>query len=312
VTRHSEQEASVAVVERICEGTRYQPLRFLGSGAMGQVWVVRQRLLKRDFALKVLHPRFGTSPNVMDRLRLEAQAAGRIDHRGVVRVVDFWVSASGQACYVMELLHGRNLDQELQQRDHLPPQEVVQIGCEALSALGAAHRLGIIHRDIKPENLFLDEVPGYGRVVKILDFGLARVVARATPSTPAPPIQKTRTGARVGTPRFMSPEAAKGQPIDERSDIYSLGLTLFEAAAGRGPFDGPTSGRNLPPSSLVEGIPTALDDCLLTAIAPEPMQRYQSVVEFATALGRLLPRARPWKSGLTRAAATSRGWCKGG
>jgi serine/threonine-protein kinase len=127
----------------------------------------------------------------------------------------------------------------------------------------------------------------------VLDFGLAYVMTQATPSTPAPPIQKTRTGARMGTPRFMSPEAIQGRPLDGRSDVYSLGLTLFEALTGRGPFDGPTSGRNLSPSLLVDGVPKALDACLLTAIAQNPSQRFQSAVEFEAALRPLLPR-RPF------------------
>jgi serine/threonine-protein kinase len=270
-------------VKRMCAGTRYQPIRFLGRGAMGQVWVVRQTLLKREFALKILHPRFGTKPEVIDRLRLEAQAAARIEHSGIVQVVDFWLHDDGRACFVMELLHGRNLAQELQTTPRIPVADAVEIGCQALAALNAAHALGVIHRDIKPDNLFLHELPGAGRVVKILDFGLARVTAEYAARTPSPPVQRTRTGTTVGTPRYMSPEAAQGQHVDHRSDLYSLGLTLYEALTGRGPFDSPTDGAPPPPSVFAE-LPPELDACVVTAIAHDPQSRFQTAKEFLDAL----------------------------
>lgn len=289
-------DLAAEVVHRVCEGSRYQPVRFLGRGGMGQVWVVRQGLLKREFALKILHPRFGLKPQVTDRLRLEAQAAGRLEHTGVVQVIDFWISSDGHACYVMELLHGRNLEQELRVRRRLPAAEVVEIGCQTLSALAAAHRLGVIHRDIKPDNLFLHELPGIGQIVKVLDFGLARVVDDYAERTPAPPMQKTRTGVAIGTPRFMSPEAAEGKPVDQRSDLYSLGLTLFEALTGRGPFDSPTDGAIPPPSAFVDGIPAGLDLSIVMSLEPNPSKRFQTALDFESVLRQVFPVRRTLRS----------------
>lgn len=276
-------------IQRLCAGTQYRVREFLGRGGMGQVWVVRHEFLGRDFALKILHPRFGTHPKVIDRLRLEAQVTARIDHPGVAQVSDFWLHEQGQACLVMELLKGRTLGQELREKDRMPVLDVLGVGCQVLSTLDAAHRLGVIHRDIKPENIFLHDLPGRGRVVKVLDFGLARVIAEYAEQTPAPPLQHTRTGAAVGTPRFMSPEAACGGLVDPRSDVYSVGLVLYEAIAGRGPFDNGMPGGIAKPSAQVQGVDEGVDSAILRAIHFNPADRFASAKEFETELRRHLP-----------------------
>lgn len=277
------------IVQRLCQGTNYKPVRFLGRGGTGQVWVVQQKHLRREFALKILHPRFGTKPGVIDRLRFEAQATARIDHPGIVQVIDFWMNDDGHACFVMELLTGRSLFDEMDERKQLPILDVLDIGCQALSALNAAHAVGIIHRDIKPENLFLHHLPGQARIVKLLDFGLARAVTDFGEPVVEPPMQKTRTGATIGSPRYLSPEAARGEPVDQRSDIYSVGITLYEALTGRGPFDTFCVGPIVAPSALVQGVMPSLDDHIRKAIDRDPSGRFQTAGEFESALRSLLP-----------------------
>jgi serine/threonine-protein kinase len=282
-------DPSTEAVYRLCEGTRYEPVRFLGRGGMGEVWVVRQGLLKREFALKILHPRFGMRPEVIDRLRLEAQATARVDHPAVVRAIDFWVNEGGHACFVMELLSGRTLAEELSTQQRLPVIEVIDFGIQALSALSSAHHIGVIHRDIKPENLFIHELLGQKRQLKLLDFGLAKIIEDFAERTPTPAAKPTRPGAAVGTPRFMSPEAARGEPVDSRSDLFSLGLCLYEAITGQGPFDQLSPGVVEKPSALVQGVPPELDAQILRAIERDPDHRFQTAIEFEVALRPLLP-----------------------
>lgn len=285
-------------IERLCEHTPYRAQRFLGRGGMGQVWVVRHEFLGSDFALKILHPRFGTRPHVIDRLRLEAQLTAMLDHPNVVPVVDFWVATEGQACLVMELLTGRTLGAELKERRQLPVNEALELGVQLLSGLGAAHQQGVIHRDVKPDNIFLHDLPGIPRRARLLDFGLARAMKDSGDFSVAPAMQPTRTGAVLGTPRYRSPEATRGESLDRRTDIYSVGVILYEALTDRGPFDF-ISQQAAPavPSSLVGSIPTACDNALLRALSFNPAERYQDVADFEAALRPLLP-SRPHRTSI--------------
>jgi serine/threonine-protein kinase len=264
-------------------------MRFLGRGGFGEVWVVRRNTLRKDFALKILHPKFGKAPHVMDRLRFEAQATARIDHPGIVQAVDLWSHDDGHVCFVMELLHGRSLMEELDARRTLPVLEAVEIGCQVLSALHAAHAQGIVHRDIKPQNLYLHEVPGQARVLKVLDFGLARVITDLAEPLVTPPIRKTRTGVVVGSPRYLSPEVAHGAQADARADLYAVGVVLYELLTGLGPFDRFGVSEVERPSTQAQGISPALDACMLRALARSPNERFQSAAEFESALRSLLP-----------------------
>jgi len=261
--------------------TPYRAISFLGSGAMGAVWVVEHHLLRKRFALKVLHPHLA---RFADRMRVEAETMGRINHPGIVEVVDFWSAADGRPCLVMELLHGHTLGDELAERGRLPVQEALDVTRQILSALVAAHALGVVHRDLKPENIFLHEVPGFGRLTKVLDFGIARVLPDASPSAPAPAELRTVTGAPVGSPRFMAPEAWRGDKLDARADVYSLGLLLYVMLAGHGPFD---MGHTVPelPSKYAGQVVAELDPIILRAIDEQPDARYQSAAELLKALG---------------------------
>lgn len=273
-------------IEELLAATSYRAVGFLGRGGMSEVHVVEQEFLGRRFALKLLHSRFVTNSQVLDRARVEAQALARLHHPNVVSVVDFWLSESGQPCIVMELLKGRTLEREMAARPKLPPLEAVTIILSALSALEAAHRIGIVHRDIKPENLFLHEVPEYGRVVKVLDFGLARIL-EASPRAPAPLAVPTDTGHHVGTPRFMSPEALRGQ-ADHRSDIYSAALVLYVLLAGHEPLDVRSSVVTPPSAYAGSGISAELDAMVVRALRGQPEDRYGSAREFAMDLERAI------------------------
>jgi serine/threonine-protein kinase len=271
-------------ISGLLENTPYRALSFLGSGGMGSVWAIEHSFLKKRFALKVLHPHLAA---YADRMRLEAETMGRLNYPNVVEVVDFWLSADGRPCLVMELLQGRTLWDELVERGRLPVTEAVPITSEVLLALTAAHALGVVHRDLKPENVFLHQARGYGRLVKVLDFGIARVLPTAHASAPAPVAQRTITGTMVGSPRFMSPEAWSGAKLDARADVYSVGVMLFVMLSGRGPLD---AGHASPqPLSSIPGlaVPPDLDAVIAKAIEEAPGARHQTAAEFQAAL-------RPW------------------
>jgi serine/threonine-protein kinase len=190
----------------------------------------------------------------------------------------------------MELLRGRTVGRELADRGRLPMRESVDLARQTLSALTAAHRLGVVHRDLKPENLFLHEAVAGSRQLKVLDFGLARIIPQASSLAPAPTSIPTGTGQVVGTPRFLSPEAIIGKPVDHRADLYAVGLVLFNALAGRGPFDHLTMEETLshhpePPSKFREERGTReLDAIVLHSLRKRPEDRFQSANDFASAL----------------------------
>lgn len=273
-----------------CKGTPYRVIRFLGRGGMGRVWVVVHEFLGREFALKVLHPHFAADARVVDRLRLEAQVTATLDHPNIVPVVDFWLTGDGQPCLVMELLTGHNLAHELAARRALPVLEVLEMGSQLLSAVAVAHRHGVLHRDIKPENIFLHDLAGQPRKARLIDFGLARVFRESEGQRITELSSGTRTGARVGSPRYMSPEARRGDELDESSDVYSVGATLYEALTGCGPFDlRPSTSPPEPPSRLVPGVATELDELLAVALAHDRADRLKSASEFESRLRALQP-----------------------
>ncbi|MFZ5895565.1 MAG: serine/threonine-protein kinase [Myxococcota bacterium] len=271
---------SAKAIEAFLAGRPYRPVRFLGRGGMGEVWVVEHTTLGRRFAFKIQHAHV---VQFADRARVEAEIMGRIRHPHVVEIVDFWTSADQRPCIVMELLQGRSLWDELLEHPRLPMQEAVQWTCQALSGLAAAHSLGVVHRDIKPENLFLHEARGLGRVLKILDFGTARVLPTNV-HAPVQPSTRTASGAMVGSPRFMSPEGARGERVDVRADIFSIGLVLYTMLVGETPFDR-GSHKVDPPSRHTETeIPSDLDVAVLRALREDPAERYQTADEFIAAL----------------------------
>ncbi len=286
-------------METLVDGKSYRIIGSLGRGAVGEVYTVAHSVLKRRFALKVIHARYANDAHFIDRMRIEAQATARLHHKNIVEVVDFWVASDGRPCIVMELLDGSTVAREVMVNGPLPVTAAVEYTLQLLAALLAAHDLGVVHRDIKPENLFLHQAPERPRILKVLDFGFARVMPQASARAPLPPTQPTATGAVVGTPRFASPEALQGERVDIRSDLFSAGAVLYFMLTGRGPYDrmmtigDPETFNLAPPSAIVgSGVTPELDDCVLRATRWRVDERYQTAAGFATDLTNLRPTSR--------------------
>lgn len=207
----------------------YRLLRLLGRGGMGAVYAAIDTRLDRTLALKVMLPEFAADPVSKDRFLREARAAARVSHDNVV-IIHESDERDGVPYIAMQLLEGCTLDEHLKRTGVPDIAESVRIACEAAAGLAAAHRTGLVHRDIKPGNLWLEAPSGR---VKLLDFGLARPVANES--------ELTGLGAVVGTPAFMSPEQARGEPVDHRTDLFSLGVVLYRIFTGRQPFHGPNA-----------------------------------------------------------------------
>ncbi|MGC4068849.1 MAG: serine/threonine-protein kinase [Polyangiaceae bacterium] len=278
-------------IEALLVDRPYRLVRLLGQGSMGEVWVVRHTALESDMALKVLHVRHLRSAFHRERFLLEARVTASIHHPNVVRVIDYWDAPDQRPCFVMQLLAGNTLDRELRARNCLPSGEAVELGYQVASALQAAHAAGFIHRDIKLDNIFLHRTSPAGFQAKLLDFGLARVVSPATTAGFLAPTLATQTGSMVGSPRFMSPEALRGELVDHRGDLYSLGIVLYMALVGRNYlFDWATRPVFAPPSQLSTAqCPPELDAVILRAVEPRKEDRYQSAAELLAALQPLRP-----------------------
>lgn len=248
-------------------GTRYRVLRLIGVGGMGSVYEVEHVELGKRFVLKALLRELARREDLAQRLRNEWRALARLQHANIVNVTDAGTSGGGVPFYVMERLDGDTLAARLKQKRRLHVLEAISVVTGVLEALSAAHDIGIIHRDVKPANIFL--VSGGG--VKLLDFGIAKI-ADATSVV-------TARGLAVGTPRYMSPEQARGERVDGRSDLYASGLILFEMIAGVGPFDDARDANELllahlareapPLSSLVMGVSPELEQILASMLAKD-------------------------------------------
>jgi eukaryotic-like serine/threonine-protein kinase len=294
----NDEKNSNGALDALFERTPYRPLRRLHGGGMGELVLVEHRELGRVFIAKVLPRQFASDPVLVDRLRLEAQSLGALTHENIVSVVGIDRQSDGRPFFVMERLEGRTLGEELAERGAIPVLEALGHALGVLSALEAAHARGIVHRDVKPDNVFLHRERDGRRVVKLLDFGIARVIPGLGPGSPRPLQIPTETGAIVGTPRFISPEGAAGRKVDHRADLYAVGLLLYTMVAGRGPFDHLNGGKELvsahaaerpePPSRLAkEALPPALDAVIVKALEKNPDERFPTAVAFAQELRRV-------------------------
>ena len=264
---------------------RYVLEEELASGGMGGLWLARDEVLGRQVAVKVLHDHLASDEHLLERFRMEAVAAARLSHPAVVRVFDTGVD-EGICFIVMELVEGSSVADLLAERGHLSPAEVGRIGRAVLQALAHAHREAVIHRDVKPGNILL----GRDGIVKLADFGIAKTAFAEG--------DLTTTGNLLGTSRYLSPEQVTGGGLDPRSDIYSVGVVLYELLTGRPPFDAETHIATAtmrltvdppPPGSLRPGIPRALEAVVMKALARDPEDRFQTADEMSAALGHAVP-----------------------
>jgi beta-lactam-binding protein with PASTA domain len=263
-------------------GGRYEMHRRIARGGMADVYLARDSLLDRPVALKVLFPEFAADPSFVERFRREAQSAANLSHPNIVSVFD-WGAVNNTYYIVMEYVEGRSLSQILKDEGPLHPDRAADIAIDVASALGFAHRNGVVHRDVKPGNVL---VSPQGQV-KVADFGIARAVTTEE--------NLTRTGTVMGTATYFSPEQAKGEAVDPRSDVYSLGVVLFELLVGKPPFqsDNPVAVaykhvQETPPrpSRLNPEIPAPLEAITLKALAKNPANRYASADELTADLRR--------------------------
>ena len=281
--------------------SRYELLSRLGAGGMGEVWRARDHDLHRDVAVKFLPERFAADPNRMGRFAQEARAASSLNHPNIVTIHEIG-QTSGMPFIVMELVQGRTLREialSVESRT-LPTRKLLDIGAQIADGLGKAHAAGIVHRDLKPENVMATS-DGF---IKILDFGLAKLLAGGSgeseqwfdsvaPTWPESPSPQTVAGAVLGTAGYMSPEQARGRPVDFRSDQFTLGAILYELAAGRQAFRRETPAQTIaaiiedppePLASLNPGLPAPLRWVIERCLAKDPADRYASTLDLAREL----------------------------
>ncbi len=263
---------------------RYRVLELLGEGGMGAVYRAEHVLMKRVVALKVLHRSLTVVPEVVARFEREAIVAGKLEHPNVVSALDFGRMEDGSCYLTMELVSGRSLAEELQ-RGPLSLRRALEILRQVVSGLAAAHAAGVVHRDLKPDNVMLVGRDEEADLVKLLDFGIAKLDS----GTPGPAL--TRLGAVFGTPEYMAPEQVQGAEVDARADLYAVGVILYELLTGATPFaEGETLRRQLlePPPPLPESVPRGVVALTLALLEKDPAQRPQSAEEVGLRLEELL------------------------
>ena len=259
---------------------RYELIEKIGEGGMAVVYKAKDRLLNRYVAIKILRPEFTQDEQFLDSFKRESQAAAGLQHPNIVSIYD--VGRTGNINFiVMELVDGRPLSDFIKENGRLDYKTTIDIAKQVASALAIAHKHQIIHRDVKPHNIMITS----DGVAKLTDFGIARAVSKAT--------MVADTSKIIGSVHYFSPEQARGAYVDERSDIYSLGIVMFEMLTGRVPFDGETPvevalkhiNEDVPsPAKLVPGIPPALDKVVLKATDKYQTERYKSADEMLEAL----------------------------
>ena len=279
---------------------RYVLLKPLASGGMAHVWLGRDQLLARTVAIKILREEYTRKPDFQERFRREAQAIARLSHPNLVTVYDFGFQGD-QFFMIMEYVEGEDLKSFLRRERSQPMDLWLDIAIQVCEGLGLAHRAGLVHCDIKPQNILLDK----DLLAKIADFGIARAMVSKGSLIPGPPGQTRPLEDETvwGSPQYVSPEQAAGEPLTPASDIYSTGIMLFEMLTGRLPFPGKDprtlalQHQNEPPPSprlLNPAIPGELEGIVLRALAKKPAERYRNGDQMARVLkayatGRTVP-----------------------
>ena len=258
---------------------RYRLEELVASGGMAQVWRGTDEVLRRKVAVKLLHPHLAADASFVTRFRREAVAAARLAHPGIVAIYDT-CSEAGTEAIVMELVPGQTLRERLDEPTPIDPWQAAGLAAQVAEALEAAHRAGLVHRDIKPANVLL---AGDGRV-KVADFGIAKAMSEA---------DLTHPGLMIGTAKYVAPEQVQGQPVDARTDIYSLGVVLYEMLCGRPPFEADGDAATalarlqrdpLRPRQVRPGVPKALEEVVCRSMERDPNARYGSAGELRAAL----------------------------
>lgn len=270
-------------------GAGYVVLGLIGEGGMGRVYRAEQRALRRTVAVKIIHPHLVSEPTVAPRFLNEARATSQLNHPNVVSVIDFGKTDDELPFIVMEFLRGRPLEDVARDEGPLGFKRIADIVRQTLAALGEAHALGIIHRDLKPANIILDRTRSGRDFVKVLDFGLAKMLEGSGRDR-----HQTATGMVFGTPAYMSPEQASAGPVDSRSDLYSVGVVLFQLLTGRLPFEHESAAKMLfariteeapnPQTVSTRPLPPLFVDLATRAIAKSPEDRFQTADEFLLAV----------------------------
>ncbi|MHB8894417.1 MAG: Stk1 family PASTA domain-containing Ser/Thr kinase [Candidatus Geothermincolia bacterium] len=282
--------------------SRYELEQLIGTGGMADVYRARDNLLGRTVAVKILHPQFAKDPVFIERFRHEAQAAANLNQPNIVNVFD-WGIENTTYYIVMEYVEGRDLKAIIVAGGPLMPERAVEIAMSICLALDAAHARGIVHRDIKPQNII---VTNEGQI-KVMDFGIARSAGGSA---------MTQTGTIMGTAQYISPEQAQGRTADPRSDLYSLGVVLYEMLTGRVPFDGENPVAiaykhvredPLAPSLINPDISPELEAVVMKALSKNPENRYQTAMEMRSDLERCLEGAPVYATPVLPADDVARG-----
>ena len=290
------REAAEAMIGRVIDG-RYAILDLIGQGGMGSVYKAQHTGLRRTVALKLLHPGLARVPEVSKRFKREAQAIGRIEHPNCVRVTDFGQLEDASLYLVMEYLEGRSLGDVLADEFRIEITRTLRILQHVLRGLGHAHKSDIIHRDVKPENVLLVPQPSDPDFAKILDFGIAKMIGSAARDSSSGKL--TQAGMAFGTPVYMSPEQAVGNPIDGRADLYAATVMAYEMITGLPPFNSEDklevmtmhTAKPVPPMREMApdiAVPPQVEQLLLRGLAKRPDDRYSSADEYVAAIDMVL------------------------
>ncbi len=262
----------------------------LGEGGMGAVYLAENVAIDQKIAIKVLHGEAAQSEELVQRFNREAKTISRLTHPNIIRVFIFGKTEKGLIYLAMEYVDGRPLRLAIEDAKHLDELRAISIMRQTLHALAEAHELGIVHRDLKPDNIMLTSFRGVEDYVKVLDFGIAKVKENEGPKQ----AKLTQAGVVYGTPEYLSPEQAQAKPLDGRSDLYSMGIILYEMIAGTVPYTGSTAVSILaahvydtpkPPSNVAQHrISLEMERVIMKAIAKDPAQRYQTAMDFLSDL----------------------------
>lgn len=270
-------------------GGRFVIIEAISGGAMGKIYKARHQLMKRTIAIKTILPHLVASGAALKRFQQEAEALSSLSHPHILSVFDFFIAEDGQPYLVMDYLEGTNLEQVRTTSGAISPERVVHIFTQVCDALFTAHQAGIIHRDIKPSNIMLVKAGNDPDYVKVIDFGIAKIVVEGEGGSGE---NLTATGDTFGTPQFMSPEQCRAKPPDARSDIYSLGCVMYTALTGQPPFSAEDPMQCMykqvndepPPFPESLDIPAALREVVSRAMQKDPDKRFHNMEDMGMAI----------------------------